>query len=170
MEIIRQSDAARLRKVSRARIGQLVGTKIRQALDSEGNPIRGMVVLEDVLNLPTGKSGRPALTEEEKLNRNVGHKFAVGSEVIWLLKTSYDYRLSILAKILKIGNKKVKIEFKSADDCTVNTIWVSAEDLLKFESLYIDQYNFNEPKSITVDWDSAARSIQVSAEGAPKYK
>lgn len=139
--IISQADAARLRGVSRERINQLVKAKrLRVATTPEGEPLKGMVYSEDVLNLTEGKRGRPRLTDEERAARNP-HGFKVGQTVIWrhTPRDGYGFSILIPATVAKVGGKRISLSFvpvvASDNGQASNTAWAKPEAVYALDDL-----------------------------------
>jgi hypothetical protein len=106
MQIIKQVEAANLRKVSRQRIWELIKRgKLQTAKDENGKKLRGKVYLEEVMALEKGKGGRPKLTSEELLKRNPNLKYKVDEKVYFI-----DNKNKVPAIIKKIGKKRINVQ------------------------------------------------------------
>lgn len=123
--VISQTQAARLRKISRQRINQLVNAKrLTVPVDEYGVEIRGGVYLDEVLSLTEGPKGRPRLSSEERTVRRLD-EYMVGDLVHWehVPRDGYGYKVSIAGTVVKVGAKKLKLKFQTASGESL-TAWV----------------------------------------------
>lgn len=128
--IISQTQAAKLRKISRQRIHQLVSSqRLTVPVDESGKEVRGGVYLDEVLSLTEGPRGRPRLSEEEKVARGLDDSFKVGDAVSWshVPRDGYGFSITLEGTVLKAAVKKLKVMFRDADGVP-RTAWVRKEN------------------------------------------
>ncbi len=114
-ERISQTEAARLRGVTRQRISELV------ANGRLSKPPEGGVYEDEVRSLIIVKRGRPYLTEKEREVRGIG-LFEIGDKVNWNFfpRDAYGYSINLSGEVIKISAKRIKISFSDSNgkECT----------------------------------------------------
>lgn len=120
MEIITQSNAARLIGVSRQRINQLVKEARFTTPVKDGVPMHRALYLDEVLNLQSKKRGRP-----KKLYNDW---FKLGDTINCVVKLGRT-PVELTAKVIEI-NVKIKVEFQNGWGGSATT-WIKRSDCKK---------------------------------------
>ena len=134
-KIINQSSAARIRGVSRQRISELYAKgRFTIPVDETGKQVKGAIYLDEVESLTEGSRGRPKLTAEQRAERGLD-TYKVGDRIGWTHKPrdGYGYTINIDAVVVKIGARRLLLEFKDGND-NVTTAWVSRDLCVKYEA------------------------------------